>query len=317
MFRRCILAFGFAFFASFPIACGLPAVAFEIGIDRSNLTRQPLAVQEKTMQGIAALGATWFRDGIGGDDPEATDGLVNEVRLAKKYNLKFLAVVSRRISDYPEGYRPANAGPEFRQLCGWGQGAAPYSEVDLARFSRRFQAQLTAVKSRGLTIDAFEIGNEVNLMCFNGDVPNGHAASPEEYQRLLRGYARFLKTAATIIRDKRNFPGAKIITFGIAHGGSTANPNPHFIADPARIIADLKNLDGFNYLDNQFYRVDGYGSHLYPPARDITGHMEARQEVRLKQAEAAKYKRLTETRSLNQPAAIIGFIRGGVHRESA
>jgi hypothetical protein len=44
--------------------------------------------------------------------------------------------------------------------------------------------------------------------------------------------------------------------------------------------------------------------------------MEARQEVRLKQAEAAKYKRLTETRSLNQPAAIIGFIRGGVHRET-
>jgi hypothetical protein len=44
--------------------------------------------------------------------------------------------------------------------------------------------------------------------------------------------------------------------------------------------------------------------------------MEARQEVRLEQAEAAKYERLTETRSLNQPAAIIGFIRGGVHRES-
>jgi len=39
--------------------------------------------------------------------------------------------------------------------------------------------------------------------------------------------------------------------------------------------------------------------------------MEARQEVRLKQAEAAGQKmRLTETRSLNQPTPIIGFIRG-------
>ena len=44
--------------------------------------------------------------------------------------------------------------------------------------------------------------------------------------------------------------------------------------------------------------------------------MEARQEVRLKQAEAAdQKKRLSETRSLNQPASIINFIWGVVQTE--
>ena len=44
--------------------------------------------------------------------------------------------------------------------------------------------------------------------------------------------------------------------------------------------------------------------------------MEAHQEVRLKEAEAAdQKKRLTETRSLNQPEPIIEFIRGVVQPE--
>jgi len=31
----------------------------------------------------------------------------------------------------------------------------------------------------------------------------------------------------------------------------------------------LRNVDGFNYLDNAEYHVDGYGTHLYPSPNDI------------------------------------------------
>jgi hypothetical protein len=30
------------------------------------------------------------------------------------------------------------------------------------------------------------------------------------------------------------------------------------------MLALLRNLDGFNYLDNAIYHVDGYGTHIYP-----------------------------------------------------
>lgn len=42
----------------------------EIGIDRSNLTRESEAVQEKTLQEIHALHATWFRDVLSGTTPQ-------------------------------------------------------------------------------------------------------------------------------------------------------------------------------------------------------------------------------------------------------
>ena len=73
--------------------------------------------------------------------------------------------------------------------------------------------------------------------------------------RAVRGYARFLKTAATVI--KQYFPNAKIITFGIAHGSNTWDIVPHHFSNPARMVALLSNLDGFNYLDNTEYHVDG------------------------------------------------------------
>jgi len=64
----------------------------EFGIDRSNLTTQSEAVQEKTLQDICALHATWFRDVLVAA-PQPTPKFVNEVKLAKQNSLKFLANV--------------------------------------------------------------------------------------------------------------------------------------------------------------------------------------------------------------------------------
>jgi hypothetical protein len=37
----------------------------------------------------------------------------------------------------------------------------------------------------------------------------------------------------------------------------------HHSSNPARMLALLRNPDGFNYLDNAVYHVDGYGTHIY------------------------------------------------------
>src|ERR1035438_6421408 len=98
-----VVLFGGVFFAS--LVSGLAQVREEIGIDRSNLTRESEAVQEKTLQDIHALHATWFRDVLSGTTPQMIAKFVAEVRLAKQYNLKFLANVLAAQADYDEGYQ--------------------------------------------------------------------------------------------------------------------------------------------------------------------------------------------------------------------
>src|ERR1017187_6742437 len=57
--------------------------------------------------------------------------------------------------------------------------------------------------------------------------------------------------------------------YGIAHGSDRWDHPPHHFSNPARMIAALRNLDGFNYLGNAIYHVDGYGTHIYPNPDDL------------------------------------------------
>jgi hypothetical protein len=227
------------------------------------MTRESDAEQQKTLQNIRSLHATWFRDIL----PTATPKFVSELKLAKQNGLKFLVNVVPLCADY-DRCENENAGEDFRKRCGWDGGSPKISEMNLNKFAQRFRAQLDAVKAANLTIDAFEIGNEIDWICFNGDVPNGHQPSQEELFTAVRGYAHFLRTAGEIIQDSHYFPNAKIITFGMAHAGSGDIP-PHHFSDPARLVAMLRNLDGFNYLDNSHYHVAGYGTHIYPDPNKV------------------------------------------------
>lgn len=243
----------------------LAQTAKEFGIDRSNLTRENEAVQEKALRDIHSLHAAWFRDVLsGGTSPEGIAKFVNEVKLAKENDLRFLANVLPSRADYDEGYKNSNAGEDFKKRCGWSQGSSKISQINAAKLAQRLRTQFDALKAANLTIDAFEIGNEFDWICFNGDVPDGHAPTDAEFMTAVRGYARFLKAAAEVIHDPHYFPNAKIITFGIAHSSDRWDHPPHHFSNPARMVATLRNLDGFNYLDNSIYHVDGYGTHIYP-----------------------------------------------------
>jgi hypothetical protein len=272
---------------SYPLDCGKTQVVFgcllvalfvaglaqakqELGIDRSGLSSQSEGERQKTLQDIHSLKATWFRDGPNSSSPQGIASFVDEVRLAKQLGLKVLDIVLPQFTDY-DGGPNENAGEDFRKRCGWPQGSAKLSEINLQKFQDRLRADLSALKAANLMIDAFEIGNELDGYCFNGDVPNGHAASDAELKRIVRAYGEFLKSAALVIRDPHYFQQAKIITFGIAHGSDQWDKPPHHISNPAHMIAMLRNIDGFNYLDNAQYHVDGYGTHIYPWAGEVAG----------------------------------------------
>ena len=232
----------------------------EFGIDRGNLSLSPAPERASTLEAIRALGADWFSDGY--NTKVQFEDFVDEVRLAKQQSLKFMMKISPNHLDYDEGVVAGdNGGDAFKRRCGWSSGSPKYSRVNSAKLAARLGTQLDALKAAGLTVDAFQIGSEVDWICFNGDVPDGHEATQDEFMTAVRGYAHFLKTAAEVIHA--HYPNAKILTFGIAHVSDIDSP-PHHFSRPARMIAALRNLDGFNYLDNASYHVDAYGEHIYP-----------------------------------------------------
>ena len=234
------------------------------GIVRSNLHWVTEAERETAISGIAALGARWFRDGFMSPVHGVSD-FVDVVRRVKNHNMKMLAVILQSPDDYPNGWDAApNRGSQFQSICGWEAGSLPLSTIDLSRFETRIRAQFQAVKNAGLMIDAFEVGNELDWICFNGDVPMGTIATPAQRRAAAVAYAQFLKRAVSVIREPGLYPEAKILTFGITNAWVT-NPSqdqhPNFrFQDSAQFISMLKNLDGVNYLD----LVDAYGVHLYP-----------------------------------------------------
>ncbi len=247
-----------------------PRAQFDVGIDRSNMIWETKQKQAAIFAGIRATHVRWFRDSFA-YPPDRTADFIDVVRQAKQANLQMLVVLTPNETDY-DGAAPVadTAGPAFQKLCGWPQGSLKLSQLDPAKFQDRLRGLLAGLKAAKLAVDAFEIGNEVDWVCFNGDVPFGRDAGADDILIAARGYARFLQAAAEVIRDPRYFPAAKIITFGMAHiDDAWDKPPRHHLPNPAAFVASLRNLDGVNYLSNARYRVDGYGSHIYTGPDDI------------------------------------------------
>jgi O-glycosyl hydrolase len=259
----------------------------EIGIDRSNMATEwtisppgepniyPFngpyngagvfeARRLAVFDGIARLHPQWFRDGFGPDTPEGAQLFVDMVQQVHARGMKILAVVSHTGSDFDKKdyIDPTQSG------CQW--GTFPLSKIDLAKFEHRVRSYFDALKQAGLSVDAFEIGNELDLYCNDADMPKTSEFAAHHWQWFLTqeqvhqfaaGYVPFLKTFAGLIREY--FPAATIITFGMS------NPTGNSAA-LIQALAHFTDSSGktFDYTS----LVDGYGTHIYPPA-DTTADM--------------------------------------------
>lgn len=237
-------------------------------IARSNLAWEPPATQNKVITALSDTNFAWFRDNIRSSALAPTFAtLFKRIQAQGK---KILVVVTQDIEDYrssAEAY--AHAGSAFNQKCGWPSGALRLSTVDLDRFEARLEANLSTFKSQKVRIDAFEIGNEFDWVCFNGDLPMDRTVGERELMVHARAYARFLDRAVTVI--KRHYPNATIVSHGAANG--TGANLPGMMVSPGKLIALLKDIDGVNYQR----KIDILGLHLYPgatAARSAGAHAE-------------------------------------------
>ncbi len=253
----------------------------EMGVDRSNMsTEWTLAPPSEpnvfpfngsygapgvfearrvaVFDGIARIGPQWFRDGFGADTPSGVDLFVDTVRAVHARGMKILATIGPTRNDFNAS--DVIPGDPKGNGCSW--STAPLSKIDLGRFADRVRAHFDALKNAGQSVDAFEIGNELDLYCNDADMPptSEFAAhhwkwflSDAQVQTFANGYVPFLKTSVGLIRAY--FPHAKIITFGMS------NPS----GNSAALIAALAHYDdGSGKLIDETKLVDGYGTHIYP-----------------------------------------------------
>lgn len=245
----------------------------EFGVDRSNMgTQWTLAWPQEpkappflaadynrpgnfearriaVMNGIARVHAGWFRDGFGGSD-QAIDLL----KLVHARGMKMLAIVGAAAADYPQDAQLSKA----QSGCPW--GTYPLSKINLAAFQKRFEGELAAVRAAGETVEAFEIGNELDLYCNDADSPTGAEWAKHQWkwflsdaqaQAFVRGYGPVLAASVTLIR--KYFPQAQVITYGNSMSAS---------APLMEALASVRGADG--KITDYTRLVDGYGSHLYP-----------------------------------------------------
>jgi hypothetical protein len=162
------------------------------------------------------------------------------------------------------------------------------SKINLPAYQKRIEGALAAVRAAGETVDAFEIGNELDLYCNDADNPTGAEwakhqwkwfLSPAQVQTFVRGYAPILATSVASIR--KYFPQAQIITYGNSMPAS---------APLVEALASVRDASG--KVTDYTKLVDGYGSHLYPVS-DTTLDMvhEVRSELTY---EAAHYPHVNQ-----------------------
>jgi hypothetical protein len=275
----------------------------EFGIDRSNMATQwtlappnepnisPFLSSEynkpgdfearrvAVLDGIARIHAQWFRDGFGKGSP---DLFVDLVKLVHARNMKILAVFGAVGTDFPPGAYLTKA----QSGCQW--GTFPLSKINLGAYQKRIEQQFAAVRAAGETVDAFEIGNELDLYCNDADSPTGvewakHQwkwfLSPTQVQTFVRGYAPYL--AASVASIRKYFPKAIIITYG----NSLPTSAPLMEA-----LASVRDANG--KVTDYTQLVDGYGSHLYPTsATTLNMVQDATNALRY---EAAHYPHMNE-----------------------
>ena len=149
----------------------------------------------------------------------------------------------------------------------------PLSAIDPNRFRAGFEPMLAKLEAKGIVLEAFEPGNEINWAGFNADFSlpgEGRVlgikdlANDPEGKQVAKGYLQYLKLLGVLkdIRDhsrlNRHTP---IITAGLADAGGSDWPRQRK-ADAVDISATLDFLRAHG-LDRL---VDGYGLHSYPPS---------------------------------------------------
>lgn len=235
------------------------------GIVNNDPEWKPVDQQNKQLASLATFPVTWIHDSM--RTTGAGWGQAPLLKRVQDQGKKIQIVIGQVDEDYTEG--TAARVPGTNQ---WG-GALPLSKLHLDLYEKRLKNNLTSYKNAGVDIKAFEVGNELDLVGFNGDIPTNRAPTDADYKLFAETYARILERTVSVVKRPEFYPNAKIILGSPAIDWSPATGK----LDPIKMYAPLQNLNGKNY----FALVDGVGLHFYPAQSEDGSQSMARGEAYL------------------------------------
>lgn len=202
-----------------------------------------------------------FANGI--NDTTEADRLRDVLQRLQEVGMKAIVMISISAFDYNEPWAASaqdDGSGAFKAKCGWTGGAWRMAWINSARFEQRIQMHLDRFKAAGITnIVGFEILNEPDWVCFNGDIWIGGVDSFDP--NTITKYAELLKISNKTI--KKVYPNAKIVTAGLANIGLTV-PNYLGYIYPLNFLKwvnNVKDETGKGAIDAY---ADAVGVHWYP-----------------------------------------------------
>ncbi|MBI5548590.1 MAG: hypothetical protein HY901_32300 [Deltaproteobacteria bacterium] len=241
-----------------------------LGVNQPNLMWDSggVPVMQRRVDQMASVGAMQLRlalRGVGVMSPTLAI-----IKRANERGMKVLLNVLHEAEDFvdPLG-ATANGGAEFNALCGWPNGNFRLSAVDLPRYRARLTAYVDAIRAQGLTVDAYEIGNEYDWVCFNGDIPLTGGAPDQSFNATAARYAEILRASYEIIHRPGDCRPPAVVTFGPAN---TIHFRPSNSIDPVRFFTYLRNVNGVDYLARY---ADVIGEHIYSSEATNTADLRA------------------------------------------
>lgn len=247
----------------FSFACIGRTVDVAIGVNVVNVDRLSPAQQDDMLKGIRSAGATVIRSGI----PE-TDGGVDFARRAYAMGIRIdwiVAFFDAYQADAPFRKYQKSSYPNM-----W--AGHPLSSLEPALFKTRFKGMLKKLDAAGVKLEAFEIGNEINMAGFNPDFPvpgesRQYGLADLDHdpvaQQIGKGYLQYLKVLEQV-RDIRGQSGINrdtpILTAGLGAYEGPDGPLRDHAAGLVSVNATLDFLKAHG-LDKW---VDGYAIHVYP-----------------------------------------------------
>ena len=149
----------------------------------------------------------------------------------------------------------------------------PLSAIDPDRFRENFEPMLAKLEAKGVVLEDFEPGNEINWAGFNADfsLPGegrvlgmNDLTNDPEGKRVAKGFLQYIKLLEVLkdIRDHSKLnQRTPIITAGLADlAGSNWTHQRRADAVDISATLDFLRVHGLDKL------VDGYGIHSYPPS---------------------------------------------------
>jgi hypothetical protein len=149
----------------------------------------------------------------------------------------------------------------------------PLSAIDPEQFRAQFEPLLAKLEAKGILLEAFEPGNEINWAGFNADfflpgegrvLDMNDLTNDHEGKLVAQGFLQYIKLLKVLkdIRDHSKLnQRTAIITAGLAdldEGGWPKKRKADVVSIPATL--------GFLRANGLDKLVDGYGIHSYPPS---------------------------------------------------